>query len=109
MGTTVRNETLIREEIKRRLNSANVSYHSVQSADVKIRIYCAIILSLVMSGCETRFLILREEHELRMFENRALRRVFGPKIDEVTEEWRKVHNEELRNLYVLFAKCIVIG
>jgi hypothetical protein len=42
---------------------------------------------------------LREEHRLRAFENRVLRRIFGPKTDEVTEEWRKLHNEELRNLY----------
>jgi hypothetical protein len=44
-------------------------------------------------------LILREEHRLRVFENRVLRRIFGPKRDEVTGEWRKLHNEELRDLY----------
>jgi hypothetical protein len=47
----------------------------------------------------TLALILREEHRLRMFENRVLRRIFGPKRDEVTGGWRKLHNEELRNLY----------
>jgi hypothetical protein len=50
-------------------------------------------------GCETRSLTLREEHRLRVFENRVLRRIFGPKRDEVTGGWRKLHNEELRNLY----------
>jgi hypothetical protein len=48
---------------------------------------------------ETRSLTLREEHRLRVFENRVLRRIFGPKRDEVTGEWRKLHNKELRNLY----------
>ena len=52
-------------------------------------------------GSETWSLILREERRLRVFENRVLRRVFGPKRDEVTEEWRKLHNEELRDLYYL--------
>jgi hypothetical protein len=52
-----------------------------------------------MCGCETWSLILREDHRLRVFENRVLRRIFGPKWDEVTGEWRKLHNEELHNLY----------
>jgi hypothetical protein len=50
-------------------------------------------------GCETWSLTLREEHILRVFENRVLRRIFGPKGDEMTGEWRKLHNEELRDLY----------
>jgi len=54
-----------------------------------------------MYGCETWSLTLREERRLRVFENRVLRRVFGPKRDEVTGEWRKLHNEELRDLYSL--------
>jgi hypothetical protein len=54
---------------------------------------------LVLYGCETWSLTLREEHRLRVFENRVLRRIFGPKRDEVTGEWRKLHNEELRDLY----------
>jgi hypothetical protein len=56
-------------------------------------------LSVVLYGCETFFLILREEHELRVFENRVLRRIFGSKRDEVTGEWRTLHNEELHDLY----------
>jgi hypothetical protein len=53
---------------------------------------------LVLYGCETWSLTLREEHRLRVFENRVLR-IFGPKRDELTGEWRKLHNEELRDLY----------
>jgi len=55
----------------------------------------------VLYGCETWSLTLREERRLRMFENRVLRSVFGPKRDEITEEWRKLHNEELSDLYSL--------
>jgi hypothetical protein len=54
---------------------------------------------VVLYGCETSSLTLREEHRLRVFENRVLRRIFGPKRDEVTRDWRKLHNEELHNLY----------
>jgi hypothetical protein len=98
---------LIQEEIKRRLNSVNASYHSFQShlssrllsKNLKIRIYKVIILPVVLYGCETWSLTLREEHRLRVFKNRVLRRIFGPKRDEVTDEWRKLHNEELRDLY----------
>jgi hypothetical protein len=59
------------------------------------------LLLLLLYGCETWSLTLREEHRLRVFENRMLRRVFGPKRDEVTGEWRKLHNEELSDLYSL--------
>jgi hypothetical protein len=54
---------------------------------------------VVLYGCETWSLTLREEHRLRVFENRVLRRICGPKRDEVTGGWRKLHNEELHNLY----------
>jgi hypothetical protein len=54
---------------------------------------------MVLYGCETWYLTLREQRRLRVFENRVLRRIFGPKRDEVTGEWRKLHNEELRDLY----------
>jgi hypothetical protein len=62
---------------------------------VNIRIYKTVILPVVLYGCETWPLTLREENRLRVFENRVLRRIFGPKRDEVTGEWRKLHNEEL--------------
>ncbi|PNF16903.1 hypothetical protein B7P43_G04722 [Cryptotermes secundus] len=61
--------------------------------------YNSVILLLVLYRCETWSLTLREEHRLRVSENRVLRRIFGPKSDEVTGGWRKLHNEELRNLY----------
>jgi hypothetical protein len=57
-----------------------------------------IILPVVLYGCETWSLRVREEHRLRVFENRVLRRIFGPKRDEVTGEWRTLHNEELHDL-----------
>jgi hypothetical protein len=66
---------------------------------VKIKIYKSIISPVVLYGCETLSLTLREEHRLRVFENRVLRRTFGPKRDEVTGGWRKLHNEELHGLY----------
>ena len=68
---------------------------------LKIKIYRTIILPAVLYGCETWSLTLREERRLRVFENRVLRRVFGPKRDEVTGEWRKLHNVELSDLYLL--------
>ena len=64
-------------------------------------IYRTTILPLVLYGCETWSLTLREECRLRVFENKVLRRVFGPKRDDVTGEWRKLHNEELNDLYSL--------
>jgi hypothetical protein len=69
------------------------------SSNLKVKIYKTIILPVVLYGCETWSLTLREEHVLRVFENRVLIRIFGPKRDEVTGEWRKLHNEELHNLY----------
>jgi hypothetical protein len=71
------------------------------SKNLKIKIYRTIILPVVLYGCETWSLTLREEKWLRVFENRVLRRVFGPKSDEVTGEWRKLHNEKLNDLYSL--------
>jgi hypothetical protein len=66
---------------------------------VKIKIYKTIILPVVLYGCEIWYVTLREEHRLSVFENRLLRRIFGPKRDEVTGGWRKLHNEELHGLY----------
>ena len=66
---------------------------------IKIKIYTTIIWPVVLYGFETWSLTLREERRLRVFENRVLRRVFGPKRDEVTGEWRKLHNEENDDLY----------
>jgi hypothetical protein len=106
LETTITNQNLIQEEIKRRLNSGNACYHSVQnllssrllSKNIKIRIYKTIISHVVLYGCETWSLTLREEHRLRVFGNRVLRRIFGLKGEEVTGDWRKLLNEELHNL-----------
>jgi hypothetical protein len=68
------------------------------SGTVKVKIYKTVILPVVLYGCKTWSLTLGEEHRLRVFENRVLRRIFGPKRDEATGEWRKLHNEELHNL-----------
>jgi hypothetical protein len=62
-------------------------------------IYKTIILPVVLYECETWSLTLKEEHRLRVFENRMLRKIFGPKRVEVTGEWRKLHNEDLRDLH----------
>ena len=87
----------------------NACYYSVQnllsssllSKKLETKIHRTIILPAVLYGCETWSLTLMEECRLRVFENRVLRRVFGPKRDEVTGEWRKLHNEELSDLYSL--------
>jgi hypothetical protein len=71
------------------------------SKNLTVRIHKTIILPVVLYGCETWSVTLREEHRLRVFDNRVLRKIFGPKRDEVTGEWRKLHNEELRDLYSL--------
>jgi sorting nexin-29 len=97
LGTTVTNQNLVQEEIKRRSNSGNACYHSVQnllssrllSKNVKVRIYKIIILPMVLYGCETWFLTLREEYKWRVFENRVLRRIFGLKRNGVTGGLRK--------------------
>ena len=69
------------------------------SKNLKIKIYITITLPAVFYGCETLSLTLREERKLRVFENRVLRRIFGPRKDEVKGEWRRLHNEELNDLY----------
>jgi hypothetical protein len=65
----------------------------------KIKIYRTIILPVVLYGCEIWSLTLREEHRLRVFENRVLRGIFGAERDGVTGEWRRLHTEELNDLY----------
>ena len=108
LGITITNQNSIKEEIKHRLTSGNSCYHSVQnllsssllSKNLKTRIYKTIILPVVLYGCETWSLTLRMEHKLRVYESRVLRRIFGPKRDDVTGEWSKLlHNEELNDIY----------
>jgi len=100
------NRNYIQKEIKSTSKSGNACYHLVQnllsssslSKNIKIMIHRTIILPVVLYGCETWSLTLREDHRLRVFENRVLRRIFGPKREEMTE-LRKLHNEELSDLY----------
>jgi hypothetical protein len=107
LGTTLTYQNCILEEIKSGLNLGTVCYHSVQSLlsshllsrNVKVKIYKTTILSVILYGCETWSLTLREEHMLRVFENRVLRRIFRPMRDEVTGECRKLLSEELHILY----------
>jgi hypothetical protein len=106
LGTTLTNQNYIHDEIKSTLNSMNSCYYSVQnllssrliSKNLKIKIYKTVILPVVLHGCETWSLTLREEHRLRVSENRELRRIFGPKREEDGPR-RKLHNDELHNLY----------
>jgi hypothetical protein len=70
------------------------------SKNLKIKIYKTAIFPVVLYGCETWSLTLREEHRLRVFENRMLRRIFGPRREE-DGSWRKLHNDELHSLYSL--------
>ncbi|KAJ4448690.1 hypothetical protein ANN_00080 [Periplaneta americana] len=107
LRATVTNINDTREEIKRRINLGNACYYSVGkllsssllSKNLKVRIYKTVILPVVLYGCETWTLTLREEQRLRVFENKVLRKIFGAKRDEVTGEWRKLHNAELHALY----------
>jgi hypothetical protein len=86
-----------------RLFHVNISIYllssSLLSKSVKINIHRTVILPVVLYGCKTWSLTLREECRLRVFENRVLRRIFGSKRDEVTGEWRRLHNEELYDPY----------
>jgi hypothetical protein len=106
LGTILTNQNGIHDEIKNGLNSGNACYYSVQnllsshliSQNLKIKVHKTVILPVVLYGCETWSLTLREEHRLRVFEKRVLRRIFGPKREE-DRSWRKLHNDELHSLY----------
>ena len=107
MGKAVTDQNCIQEEIKSRLKSGNACCHSVQnlwssnlqSKHINIKIYRTIILPVVLYGCETWSLAVMEGRRLRVFENRVLRRIFQPKRDQITGEWRKLHNEDLNDQY----------
>jgi len=97
------NQNSMQEEIKSRLKSGNACYHSMQnflssrllSKNIKIKVYRTIILPVAFYGCETWSITLGEKRRLTMSENRVLRKASGARRDEVTREWRKLHNEEL--------------
>ena len=98
LGTTLTNQNSIQEEMKSRPKSGNACYHTVQdllsssllSKNLQIQIYRTIIFPVVLYGCETWLLTLREERRLRVLQNKVLGRIFGPKRDEVIGEWRKL-------------------
>jgi len=78
---------------------SNLLSSRLLSKNLKIKIYRTIILPVVLYGCETWSLTLREERKPRVIENKVLRRTFGPRRDEITGEWRRLHNEEINDLY----------
>jgi hypothetical protein len=104
LGITLTNQNSIKEEIKSKLKSGNACYHSVQnflssisvSKNIIIKIYIILIVHAALYGYETWSPTLREERRLRVFENRS---IFGHKRDKVTGEWRRLHNEELDDMY----------
>ena len=103
----MQSQNSVQKEIKSRLKLGNACYHSVQkllsssllSKNLKLKIYRTIILPVVLYGYETWSLTLKEEHRLRVFEHRVLSRIFGPRRDGVTGECRKLHKQELTDLY----------
>jgi len=107
LGTSLMNQNPVYEEIKCRLQSGNACNYSVQnllssslrSKNVKVKIYRTIILPVVMYGCETWSPTVSEEHRLRVFGNRVLRKMFGPTSDKVMGDWGRRHNETLYDLY----------
>jgi len=106
-GTTVTNQSCIHKEIKNKLHSGNACYHSLKSTlsytllskSTKIKIFKTIILPVILYVYETWSLTVREEHRLRVFKNRVLWKIFGPKREEVAGGWRRLHSEDLHNLY----------
>jgi hypothetical protein len=103
LGTTVTDRNCIHEEIKNRLTSGNACPHAVQnllhscllSKNIQIKIYKTIIIHFVLYGCESRSLTLQEAQRLRIFENRVLKRIVGPKRNEVKGGWGRDHLEDL--------------
>jgi len=106
-GTTLKNKNSIQEEITSRMKSGNACYPSVQNPlsfstltkNIKIKMYRTITLPVVLYGCETWSFTMGEEHGLRMFKNRVRRKIFGSRWEEVIGEWRRLHIEEVNELY----------
>ena len=100
------NQNCSQEETKSRLKSGNTCHNLVQnllsssllSKNLKIKIYRNLILHVVLYGCETWSLILREEYWMKLFGNRVLRRIFGPKRGQLTGEWSRLHYKEVNDL-----------
>ena len=96
LGTTLTSQILLRNKLRadwvREMLAIIPLFSRLLSKNVKIKIYGTIILSVVLYGCETWSLTLREERKLKVFENKVLRRISGPRRDEVTGDWRRLHN-----------------
>jgi hypothetical protein len=115
-SSRIKNQNCIHEKIKRRLNMGNASYHIVQSVvcfrflseNSKFKICKTVILPVILYGCETRSLTLRDEYRFRVFENRVMSRTFGRKRKEVARGCRRLYNEELHNLYASSNIILVI-
>ena len=107
LGAYVTSKNEVTEEIKSRLVSGNACFYSVQklltsrliSRKLKLKIYRTVILPVILYCCKSWSTTLADEHKLRVFENRVLGKIYGPKRDEMTGEWRRLHNEELHGLY----------
>jgi hypothetical protein len=107
LGTTLTEQNCMHEQIKSFVNSGYACYHSVQSLlssrllsrNLKVTTHKTTVLPVVLYGCETLSLTFREQHRLRVFETRVLRRKFGPKNYKVMGKWRKLRSGELHNLY----------
>jgi hypothetical protein len=107
LGSSVSDHNRFLGGIKSRPNSGNACYHLIRnllssrllSKNIKIRIYKTIILPVVLYGCKTLSLISREEHGLRVFENRELRRIFEPTEVKLQKAEKKLHHEELDYFY----------
>jgi hypothetical protein len=114
LAATLTHQNSLHQEIMGRLKSGNACYHAVKNLlsssllykNLKIKIYRTIIVPVVLYGCETWSFRLGEEYRLRVFENRVLRRIFGPKRDEVTRDWRKLHNKDLNHCITHQMLCI---
>ena len=100
LGTIITNRNEMHKEIKHRLNSGNACYYALQgllssqlpSKNIKLKIYKTVILSIILYGYETWSLTMREEKSLQVFENKVLRKIFGPKRDDETGKWRRLHD-----------------
>ena len=107
LGTSLTNQNFFHEEIKCRLQSGNTCYYLAQnlssssllSKNIKVQIYGTIILPFALYGCNTWSSTVSEEHRLKVFSNRVLRKEYGPMRDEVTGHWGRWHNETLYDLY----------
>jgi hypothetical protein len=107
LRTTLKNQHCIHEEIMSRLNSGKACHHlfknllssSLRSKNIKVKTHKTIILPVVLAGCDTWSLILREKHRLRMFKNSVQRKISGPTKEEVTGDWRQLHNKKMHELY----------